>query len=112
MPILPEAEATALPVPEKPTFREGVLPGVYANQIQQFESQFETTIDFQQISISEYVLTEQGGVPPQNLTLTREVVARVILPRGNLQTFILSYLRNNPAFAEAAINNLKSGQSQ
>ena len=105
-------EGTPIPVPRKPTIREGVLPGHYANQMQQFESQFETLVDFLHVGPSEYVVSETGSVGPEDITITNEVVARIILPRGVLQSFIHIYLRNNPAFAEHIINSLKSGDSQ
>ena len=105
-------EGTPIAVPRKPTFREGVLPGYYANQMQLLESQFETALDFLQISLSEYTLPEEGQAGFKEVTISNEVVARVILPRGIVQLFVQNYMRNNPAFAEAVIASLKSGKSQ
>ena len=84
-----------------PVFAPGVVEGVYANQIQEISTDNETFLDFRYVVPSSYQLNDTGML--ENIEVQNTVVARIILPRQLLATFLMNGMRSNPHLVDAIV---------
>ena len=92
----PTSDSVVLSVSRKAVFAPGVFPGVYSNEIQQFQTMNETVVDFQLISPSSYEYDQ--ALQMSNPDIGRTIVARVIVPNPVFERFVAAYIVNHPDF--------------
>lgn len=77
---------------------ESLALGVYANTIQQLSTGSETILDFSIVLPAQYIVSEAGKV--QDLTITHQLVARVLIATPKFIEFMRNVAANNPEILE------------
>lgn len=104
-----DIEATSrIKIPKK-VVPESLVRGVYANNIQQFSTPYETVIDFTVVLPAQYETVEGNRL--DSVELINQVVARVVLPPGQFVDFVKSVIANNrDLFSDPTASACEGGQ--
>jgi hypothetical protein len=104
-----ESQATVeARIPQK-AIPESLVLGVYANTIQQLSTESETILDFSIVLPAQYVVSAAGKV--QDLTVTHQLVARVLIATPKFIEFLRSVVANNPELLETQRDTAESSDT-
>ncbi len=92
-----QGQTVTVPLPVL-TIPPGVLPGVYANHLQELVTDRETYLDCSFVYPAEYRQVEGGQLG--DLRVENTLVARIILPSGIMETFVRNYIQARPQLME------------
>jgi hypothetical protein len=88
---------------------ESLVLGVYANTIQQLSTESETILDFSIVLPAQYALSAAGKV--QDLTVTHQLVARVLISTPKFIEFLRSAVASNSGLLQSQPDTTESSDT-